>query len=141
LKDDIAIALAELRSMEGRLQSVRFTNPSRVLNVMDQFLDCFYGLYTQTFEQLDPEDRDKVNERDDFKEGFMDGGILDFFEDPFVFVQNKDEEEENLQIEPNKTAQRALKHARKYREYLNNAGLTDMKTYETRAGHAYRESM
>jgi len=70
-------------------------------------------------------------------EGEHKQSVLDFFEDPWVMQETDD----GPKIVPGQTAIRALKFVRRYRKYLKEAGLTDMKTYETRPGYAYRESM
>jgi len=138
LKDDIAILLSEMRSIEGKIQKARFTDTGAVVGLVSQLLEVSYGLYTQTVEQLKEGHVELIEKKSGTEDPEEEtDSILNFFDDPWVMQET----EEEYKILPGKTAKRALKFVRKYREYLKEAGLTDMKTYETRPGYAYRESM
>lgn len=143
LRDDVAILLVEVRSLEGQLMKVMHSAPNQVPAVMSQLLEYFYGLFTQTINQLKSEDKEKIENREDVEdENKNKEGIKDFFDDPFVLVKKKDEnEQERYSIEPNSTSRRALKFVAVYRKYLNNAGLTDMRTFDTRPSYSYKESL
>lgn len=126
MKQDIAIRIFETANLEARVYSDLVKKVSDLIPDFFSFIESFRGLFNMTIEQL----KGNPKTRKEFEE---------FFEK--VMEELNEVSEEDVYTVVAVLAKEAIQKYRKYKQKLKEAGILDIRTFELKPEHAWRESI